>query len=77
MEKHIPNPQHREVFNAMNNASKRAVNIAHGVTTYIDSENFWSLLSVGTLPKNDIPVALKERSAMLDGIIKQIMQEAK
>ena len=77
MEKHIPNPQHREVFNAMNNASKRAVNIAHGVTTYIDSENFWYLLSIGTLPKNDIPVALKERSAMLDGIIKQIMQDAK
>lgn len=77
MKKQISNETARQVFNAMNETSNRYGIISHGITTYVESNNFWQLLSMSELPKNDIPVSIQEMNPMINGILSQIKNDAK
>ena len=77
MKNQIPNSTAREVFNAMNENPNRYGIISHGITTYVDSNNFWQLLAISEQPKNDIPVSIQEMNPMLNGILAQIKSDSK
>lgn len=77
MKKQIPNDTAREVFNEMNKNSQRYGVISHGIATYVEANNFWQLLGMSNLPKNDIPVSIQENTPMLNGILAQIEKDSK
>lgn len=73
----IAGEQQLEMFNYLTNAKNKRITVSMGITTYLDTANYYQLLWAARESKNDIPVFMDSMVPVIDGIISKIESDAK